>query len=309
VVLGNCRLASENLQEARAAYDQALALNMEPIGVHSTLYSYALLKGDAAGAEAESSQLNNAVRARLAAVSGKIGDFRRSLGQRASRAGQGGMNQVAALRLFSSQAIIEAVTGNEMPAQFAAETALRLDPSAIEAAAALAIIGNNQGVQTLENIRKEFPDGTLLNSIWLPLARSTIESRAGNASRALELLGPAKTYEPSAHGLMTTYARGVILLQSRSGSEAAAEFQKVLSHPGVAAIAPVSVQILNPLSRLGLARSYAAMGNIPLARQAYQDFFAMWKDADNTIPLVQQARREFTNLAGPRGGRNTRGLR
>jgi hypothetical protein len=101
----------------------------------------------------------------------------------------------------------------------------------------------------------------------------------------------------------------VILLQSRSGSEAAAEFQKVLSHPGVAAIAPVSVQILNPLSRLGLARSYAAMGNIPLARQAYQDFFAMWKDADNTIPLVQQARREFTNLAGPRGGRNTRGLR
>jgi hypothetical protein len=212
--------------------------------------------------------------------------------------------------MFGSQAIIEAVTGNEVQAQFAAETALRLDPSAIEAAAALAIIGNNQGVQTLENIRKEFPDGTLLNSIWLPLARSTIESRAGNSTRALELLGPAKTYEPSAHSLMTTYARGVILLQARSGSEAAVEFQKVLSHPGVAAVAPVSVQILNPLSRLGLARSYAVMGNIPLARQTYQDFFTMWKDADNTIPVVQQARREFTNLAGPRGGgRNTRGQR
>jgi tetratricopeptide (TPR) repeat protein len=311
LILGNCQLAIEKIQDARAAYDQALALKAEPVGVHSVLYSYAVLKGDAVGAEAESQQLNDAVRARLASVSGRILEFRRGLGQRANRIGQaGGMNEAAAIRMFGAQALIEAVTGNDAQAQFAAQTALRVAPLAIEPAAALAIIGRSEGVQILERAQKEFPDGTLLNSIWLPLARSGMESRARNSAKALELLEPARMYETSTYSLMTVYARGMVLLQTRSGSEAAAEFQKILSHAGVAAIASPPVQILYPLSRLGLARSYAAMGNIPQARQAYQEFFAMWKDAEPTIPVVQQARREFTSLGALRGaGRGGRGQR
>ena len=311
LVLGNCQLAMDRLQEARAAYNQAIALKAEPMSVHSVLYVYALFKGDTAASEAEFGQMNDAVRSRTSAVSGKIFEFRRTLGQRANRVGQpGGMNEASALRLFSVQALLEAVTGNEPQARFGAETALRLEPLAIEPAAALAIVGESKGVQILEDVRREFPEGTLLNSIWLPLAKGALESRVGNTSKALELLLPAKAYEPSTYSLMTTYARGVALLKARSGPEAGVEFQKILSHPGVATIAPPSVQILFPLSRLGLGRSYVLAGNLPLARQAYQDFFTMWKDADATIPILIQARREFTNLGTPRGGgRNPRAQR
>jgi serine/threonine protein kinase/predicted Zn-dependent protease len=311
-LLGKCHLALDHLQEAREAFDQAIALNSDPSAIHSALYAHALFKGDVAASEAEFRQLNDAVRARVAAISGKIVEFRRSLGQRANRIGQpNGMNEAAAIRLFGTQALIEAVTGNEPQAAFAAETALRLDPAAIEPAAALAIVGKNAGVQSLENLRKEFPQGTLLNSIWLPVARSAVEARGGNTTRALELLAPAKALGPSSLSLMSTYARGVALLQSRSGPEAGAEFQKILGQPGVAAIAPPSVQILYPLSKLGLARSYVLGGNPALARQAYQDFFSMWKDADTAIPILQQARREFGNLGTGRGpgGRNLRGQR
>jgi serine/threonine protein kinase len=309
MLLGTCHLALEHLEEARAAYDQAIALNTEPVGPHSILYAYAIFKEDIAGSEAEWSKLNDPARTRIAAISGKIGEFRRSLGQRANRRGKpGGLNDAAAVRLFGTQALIEAVTGNEQQAMFGAETALQLDPLAIEPAIALATMGRNQGLQVLENVRKETPENSLLNSVWLPLAKATLESRAGNA-KAVELLTPAKAYEPATSGLMAAYARGVVFLQARSGNEAAAEFQKILSHPGVAAVGPPYVQILYPLSRLGLARSYAMLGNIPLARQTYQAFFTMWKDAEPGIPVLVQARREFTNLSGPRGGRSGRGQR
>jgi eukaryotic-like serine/threonine-protein kinase len=37
-------------------------------------------------------------------------------------------------------------------------------------------------------------------------------------------------------------------------------------------------------------------GDTARARQAYQDFFALWKDADPDIPVLQDARREYEKL-------------
>jgi hypothetical protein len=219
-----------------------------------------------------------------------------------------GLNTVT-VRTLGTQALIDAITLNEPQAKFGADTALRLDPSAIEPAVALAIIGQTEGVQMLENVRKEFPDGTLLHTIWLPLAKAVLETRAGNTMQALDLLTPAKSFEPSALGLMTAYARGLTFLRARSGPEAAAEFEKVLHHPGVVAVAPPSIQILYPLSRLGLARANVLTGNAAVSRQAYQEFFTMWSDADPTVPILVQARREFANFMGARGGGGRRGQR
>ena len=56
--------------------------------------------------------------------------------------------------------------------------------------------------------------------------------------------------------------------------EAAAEFQKILNHRGIAPVSP-----LYPLSHLGLARAYALSGDSAKSRRMYQDFFALWKDA------------------------------
>ena len=50
------------------------------------------------------------------------------------------------------------------------------------------------------------------------------------------------------------------------------------------------------ISYLGLARGSALAGDAANARRAFQDFFALWKDADPDIPILQQARAEYAKL-------------
>jgi hypothetical protein len=37
-------------------------------------------------------------------------------------------------------------------------------------------------------------------------------------------------------------------------------------------------------------------GNTSSARSAYQDFFALWKDADPDIPILKEAKAEYAKL-------------
>jgi cytochrome c-type biogenesis protein CcmH/NrfG len=50
------------------------------------------------------------------------------------------------------------------------------------------------------------------------------------------------------------------------------------------------------LAHLQLGRAYAQSGDAAKARTAYQDFFALWKDADPGIPVLQQAKAEYAKL-------------
>jgi hypothetical protein len=47
---------------------------------------------------------------------------------------------------------------------------------------------------------------------------------------------------------------------------------------------------------LGLARAYALQGDTQKSRIAYQDFFALWKDADPDIPILIAAKAEYAKL-------------
>jgi hypothetical protein len=49
-------------------------------------------------------------------------------------------------------------------------------------------------------------------------------------------------------------------------------------------------------AQLGLARAYALQGNKAKSRMAYQDFFALWKDADPDTPVLKQAKAEYAKL-------------
>ena len=70
-----------------------------------------------------------------------------------------------------------------------------------------------------------------------------------------------------------------------------AEFQKIIDRRGVW---PAAVHF--PLAHLGLARAAALAGDTARSRKAYQDFFALWKDADPDIPILQQAKQEYDKL-------------
>jgi tetratricopeptide (TPR) repeat protein len=50
------------------------------------------------------------------------------------------------------------------------------------------------------------------------------------------------------------------------------------------------------LAHLGLGRAYAMQGDTAKARTAYQDFLALWKDADPDIPILKQATAEYAKL-------------
>jgi len=50
------------------------------------------------------------------------------------------------------------------------------------------------------------------------------------------------------------------------------------------------------LAQLYLARAYAQQTDVGKARAAYQDFLALWKDADPDIPILEQAKAEYAKL-------------
>jgi hypothetical protein len=54
---------------------------------------------------------------------------------------------------------------------------------------------------------------------------------------------------------------------------------------------------IGALAHLGLARAKLMLGDKTGARLAYQDFLALWKNADPDIPVLKQAKAEYAKLA------------
>ena len=166
------------------------------------------------------------------------------------------------------------------------------------AALTLARAGENAQAQKLaDRISQESPQDTLVQAYWFPTIRAEIELNAGNARQALELLQAASVYELGAPPplqvgtLYPVYVRGRAYLKAGQGKQAQAEFQKMIDHRGLTINFP-----LGALAHLQLARAYALSGDTPKARTSYQDFFALWKDADPDIPILKEARTEYAKL-------------
>jgi hypothetical protein len=53
---------------------------------------------------------------------------------------------------------------------------------------------------------------------------------------------------------------------------------------------------MDAMARLQLARALVLSGETAKAKSAYSDLFALWKDADPTIPIVDEARAEYAKL-------------
>jgi tetratricopeptide (TPR) repeat protein len=85
--------------------------------------------------------------------------------------------------------------------------------------------------------------------------------------------------------------RGEAYLAARKGSEAAAEFQKILDHRGIVLNEPIGA-----LAHLQLGRAYAMQGDTAKSRAAYQEFLTLWKDADLDIPILREAKAAYAKL-------------
>ncbi len=129
----------------------------------------------------------------------------------------------------------------------------------------------------------------------LYVPRQQAERNAG-----IELLEPTTPYELGWQGccsvgfipsLYPVYIRGLIYLAGHRGREAAAEFQRILDHRGIVVTAPIGA-----LAHLQLGRAYALSGDHARAKAAYEEFLALWKEADPDIPILREAQAEYAKL-------------
>jgi tetratricopeptide (TPR) repeat protein len=164
-------------------------------------------------------------------------------------------------------------------------------------ALALAMCGDAAGAEKLAaETSKLFPNGTIWNAVQLPGIRAALALNR-NPARSIDLLVSASPYENAF--LDAVYLRGRAYLSLHKGAEAAAEFQKIVDHKGANWAAawryPWWGQFYS-LSWLGMARGSAQAGDTAKARQAFEGFFQLWKDADPDIPMLQEAKGEYARL-------------
>jgi tetratricopeptide (TPR) repeat protein len=150
----------------------------------------------------------------------------------------------------------------------------------------------DQAQKLLDEARATYPKNTVINSIVPPIVTGDIEKNRGNLSQAIQLFESIRGYEGGMIlGLGTTFARGNLYLKQRMGNEAAAEFKKVIDNRGIDLLS-----CTHTLAHVGLGRALALNGDTAGARKAYQDFFALWKDADPDLPVLAEARKEYEAL-------------
>jgi eukaryotic-like serine/threonine-protein kinase len=293
------------LDEARATAQEAQAHNLDNPANHLQLYSIDFLQHDAAGMEREAAALMGKpgfedlmldAESDTAAYAGQFAKAR-ELTRRASESAQRADEKETAAGYEAEAAWREALVGNTSLAKQQAQAALALSTGRdVEAlsAIALGLAGDAaQSARLAADLAKRFPEDTIVQSNYLSTIRAVAALQAGSASKAIEALLPVAPYELGNVGqaLYPVYLRGDAYVAARQGSAAVAEFQKILDHLGVVTNSPIGA-----LAHLGLGRAYTLQGDGAKARAAYQDFLALWKDADPDLPILKEAKAEYAKL-------------
>ncbi len=302
-VLSRGFIALNRVAEAKAIRQRQLDLKLDSTGDHRGLFNIAFLQGDAAemqrqadwakGKSDEFLLLESVAEA--AAFSGQLQKAREVYRQAADSAQRGKFRESAGA-ITARSAIVEAILGNQSQARQLAAQALNLDRGRETlpfAGLAASLAGDTaQGTAAANELTKLSPLDTIVNNLSLPTIHAGLQLSQGNPAKAIESLQASTPYEFGWSSRVTpNYIRGLALLKMRQGKEAAAEFQKILDHRGLCLFSPMC-----SLSHLQLGRARALSGDNAGARTAYQDFFALWKDADPDVPILKEAKAEYAKL-------------
>ena len=298
------------LQDSAATAAEAQSKKLDSPALRLNLYRLAFLQNDTTGMaqqlawSAGKPGVENAMlrlEADTAAYIGHLGKAR-EISLRAIESAERAGEKEAAAGYESDMAFREAVFGNVKEAEEHAMAALALSSGRdvqYGAALALAAAGNVKAETLSDQLQKQFPEDTIVRFIYLPTIQAELALKRNDPAKAIDVLQAATPYELGSPGntaaftpsLYPIYVRGQTLLATHRGSEAAAEFEKILKWRGVVQNQPVA-----PLAHLGLARAYALEGDTAKTRAAYEDFFGLWKDADPDIPILHQAKAEQARL-------------
>jgi eukaryotic-like serine/threonine-protein kinase len=305
----NCYLVGAGAYRALGKLDNSDALlaqaqqrNLKGQGLYLSLAASAITRGDMATAthmqELASASPGGEWRALSqqawhAAAVGQLSKERELRMRAVEKAKSIGLSEVAAEQL-GFEAYCEMLLGYPARAadELAAALALSKDPSVLAGVADLyATAGQDQKAAPLiAEARRARPDDTFIQSVVGPRIDAMAEMHHGKAAAAVQTLAAAEPYEDGTY-FYTHTLRGEAYLSSGEPDKAASEFRKILARHVMAPFSPDYA-----MAQLDLARALVAQHDTANARTAYQDLFAMWKDADSDIPVLKQAKAEYAKL-------------
>ena len=304
VTLVGSYLYLNRLDDAKATAQEAQAHNLDSPQMHLKLYLLDFLQHDAAGMAQEAAGLmgkpgyEDQVLYNESDTAAFVGQFAKARGllRRAAESAQRANEKETAAGYEAEAAMRESLVGNMALAKQQAQAALALSNGrdvAGMSAIALARAGDSTRAAWLAaDLNKRFPEDTIAQLSYLPMIHAAASLRSSNTGKAIEMLAAAAPYELGVgFSLYPVYLRGEAYLAAKQGSAAAVEFQKILDHPGV-----VANEIIGALAHLQLGRAWALSGDTSMARNAYQNFLTLWKDADPDIPILKQAKAEYAKL-------------
>jgi len=300
-LLAGAFVGLNRFDEAKDIIAQARAKKLETTAMHRAVYRIAFVQNDVATMKQEIDWANGKPeeyaaqtwQADSAAFSGQL-QKAKEFSSKAFELTQGRDLKEVAAQIAAGAALRDAQYGECGSVNNQVTKALELSHDRLtlsSAANALAICGDAGKTKALtDELGKRFPADTLITQERLPLIQAHLALKTGDSSQALKLLEPTGPYGGSLL-FPIAYLRGQAYLAERRPAEAAAAFQEILAHRGWSA-----VSYFYPLAYVGLARATALQNDTAAARKAYQNFFALWKDADPDIPILQQAKDEYEKL-------------
>ena len=289
------------LDEAKATFNQALQHKAGSTAAHSSLAIIAWLQGDKNAMEREFDAMKDdpqgelqteGLRSGMAAYAGQ-GKAGKAFGQKQREAAERFGFKEAVANEYSQEAFTEATFLSKARALEDVAQALKLSQSpnvVLTCAIALAMVGEDaRAAKLADDVAQKRPYDTLVQFVRTPLVKAQIELNHGNPSKAIDLLDSALVYARANSDVL--YVRGNAYLKAGRGSDAVQAFQRLLDMKSV-----IDVDPLLPLAKVGMARAYVMAGDPARARVTYQDFLALWKDADPDIPMLRDVKAEYAKL-------------
>ena len=305
------------LEEAEKVLQRAADLKLEPPNFLIIRYDIAFLRGDQAEMERQVARAHGTAIAEdlisaqdgfALAYSGHLQQAMLKSRHAADLAQQAHQRNRAA-GFGVGPALWEAFFGNAPAARQGATAVLELSTdrdAEYGAAFAFALAGDaSQAERLAKDLETRFPEDTAVKYNYLPAIRALLAlkpplNQKSDPSKAIELLRIAAPYDLGAPrssvfaffgALYPIYVRGLAYLDAHQGAQAAVEFQKILDHRGIVVTDPIGA-----LAHLQLGRALALSGDKATAKAAYQAFLTLWKDADQDIPILKQAKAEYAKL-------------